>query len=618
MHGHMPVVTFYEVAKTATERVYHQSIKDAVDEYLELVMDEDCRIDPLSIRVYESADVTAELDAFVERTLDFVYEMVMDEHGSDEPVADTQPHPREHREAFEEAMRAYLEEFTSFQVKRCPEKDMAISLAHYKLEQRCRFFESYREFVCAAEDIYDAFGRSGCALWLPEAPAVPFFADPPSSQALPVAWPSRAIPGMTAGGWADLSALAKLTELLSQSSVVGAPPFPTPELAAVLQATGFKQRIPGQIDGYWFVGYKDEDIDLSPAGDPTYSLLPELGGEGKDAFRALALYYLDTTFRPETPYEVRKEGTGVFLLKTPEGPVLYDVTDPADPSSKVGTRKIWAAGGGCNLEWAQIAAKYGDLAAERAHGQPAHEVLLRRREARAKEGLWSFRSVSELEVALRTPSHHFRVFGADACFFLTESFGITRSATPPARGLAGIVVAWWENGSVTAGWVPEDDLQDARAALMRKDTTVVWWDKPPRPETEGILSHWQTFEEQMRRAREVDVFNDLGFVVIGSRLEETNRGYKNETRDATEAEVLTFQRMEATTPELPVFYLHTEEYVDQNKFVTEDLFQCLQRPCFWLRGLKNEALFSTGDEPPWETFQWSCQYRAFRHGWGSK
>lgn len=60
------------------------------------------------------------------------------------------------------------------------------------------------------------------------------------------------------------------------------------------------------------------------------------------------------------------------------------------------------------------------------------------------------------------------------------------------------------------------------------------------------------YEAARRRQWEVNVYNDLGFLFNGSSVEETNHGWKNETRDATSIEEDFWRRCEETTPEIPI------------------------------------------------------------------
>jgi hypothetical protein len=55
-----------------------------------------------------------------------------------------------------------------------------------------------------------------------------------------------------------------------------------------------------------------------------------------------------------------------------------------------------------------------------------------------------------------------------------------------------------------------------------------------------------------KRQWEVNYYNDLGYNCSGYYITETNRGHKNETREATDIESSLFERFMEDTPEFPV------------------------------------------------------------------
>lgn len=77
----------------------------------------------------------------------------------------------------------------------------------------------------------------------------------------------------------------------------------------------------------------------------------------------------------------------------------------------------------------------------------------------------------------------------------------------------------------------------------------------------------KTFEEKLKRAWEVNVYNDLGFYIIGSSLEETDKGYKSEKRDCTDRELDFWERCVLATPEIPVIPI-------MNKIINVDDYFC--------------------------------------------
>jgi len=60
------------------------------------------------------------------------------------------------------------------------------------------------------------------------------------------------------------------------------------------------------------------------------------------------------------------------------------------------------------------------------------------------------------------------------------------------------------------------------------------------------------YEQELRRQWEVNVYNDLGFICNGYQIEETDHGYKNEKREATDIEESLWRKFYHKTPKIPV------------------------------------------------------------------
>ena len=60
------------------------------------------------------------------------------------------------------------------------------------------------------------------------------------------------------------------------------------------------------------------------------------------------------------------------------------------------------------------------------------------------------------------------------------------------------------------------------------------------------------YVKEIRRQWEVNIYNDLGFICNGSYIEETNRGYKNENREATSLEGHIWSKFYYKTPVIPI------------------------------------------------------------------
>ena len=59
------------------------------------------------------------------------------------------------------------------------------------------------------------------------------------------------------------------------------------------------------------------------------------------------------------------------------------------------------------------------------------------------------------------------------------------------------------------------------------------------------------YKDLQKRAAEVCEYNDLGFSIIGGHLEEHDRGYKGESREATDREQYMWEKFDYNTPKNP-------------------------------------------------------------------
>ena len=58
------------------------------------------------------------------------------------------------------------------------------------------------------------------------------------------------------------------------------------------------------------------------------------------------------------------------------------------------------------------------------------------------------------------------------------------------------------------------------------------------------------YEETIQRAWEVNAYHDLGYICDGFNIEETNRGWENESNKASDAELILWNSLERITPEI--------------------------------------------------------------------
>lgn len=121
------------------------------------------------------------------------------------------------------------------------------------------------------------------------------------------------------------------------------------------------------------------------------------------------------------------------------------------------------------------------------------------------------------------------------------------------------------------------------------------------------------YEEQLRRQWEVNVYNNLGFLCNGYTIEETNHGWKNETRDATSIEVDFWERSKRDTPEIPVIQVsdNIDLYDSLVKIPFEDFEdQSCDGRVMWLENKYEKVLCSKTEYSGYPS--WGVQYRVFK------
>lgn len=114
-----------------------------------------------------------------------------------------------------------------------------------------------------------------------------------------------------------------------------------------------------------------------------------------------------------------------------------------------------------------------------------------------------------------------------------------------------------------------------------------------------------TYEERLRRQWEVNVYNNLGFVCNGYSIEETDRGYKNETRDGTDIEIDLWNRFEESTPTIPVLNIPNDvELEDFEIYIDESI--ALSGKYIWLSNKNYLALYEK------DLSGWRRRYQDYR------
>ncbi len=120
-----------------------------------------------------------------------------------------------------------------------------------------------------------------------------------------------------------------------------------------------------------------------------------------------------------------------------------------------------------------------------------------------------------------------------------------------------------------------------------------------------------SYDEIERRAWEANVYYGVGYVVIGSMLEETDRGYKGEDREASAAEMDMFEVIKEMTPSIKTIPiddsidLWTANDEDLSKLIKEYVsssrkISFIGERCLWLENKNNSVLCKNdGDGVSW-------------------
>lgn len=102
-----------------------------------------------------------------------------------------------------------------------------------------------------------------------------------------------------------------------------------------------------------------------------------------------------------------------------------------------------------------------------------------------------------------------------------------------------------------------------------------------------------SYEGRLQRQWEVNAYNDLGFLCNGYTIEETNHGWKNETREATDIEVSMWEKFENLTPNIERFSIPDE--VDLTTFqpsIVPESWSTVN--IFWYYNKYNSCLYKKG------------------------
>jgi hypothetical protein len=120
------------------------------------------------------------------------------------------------------------------------------------------------------------------------------------------------------------------------------------------------------------------------------------------------------------------------------------------------------------------------------------------------------------------------------------------------------------------------------------------------------------YEADLRRQWEVNAYNNLGFICSGYYVEETNRGWKNESREATEIESRMWEKFCACTPAFPVFKVSDDidisRYWDLDTDARIGLFTPLENIALdgkfaWIENALDIVLFEKQDLDVWSWYQ---------------
>jgi hypothetical protein len=119
------------------------------------------------------------------------------------------------------------------------------------------------------------------------------------------------------------------------------------------------------------------------------------------------------------------------------------------------------------------------------------------------------------------------------------------------------------------------------------------------------------YQEELRRQWEINIYHNLGFLCNGYTIEETNHGWKNETRDATSIEVDFWNRSADSTPEIPV--LQISDSIDlYDSDIPFEIFEdkAIEGRILWLENKYEKALCAKSTYSNYSS--WGVCYKEFK------
>ena len=103
-----------------------------------------------------------------------------------------------------------------------------------------------------------------------------------------------------------------------------------------------------------------------------------------------------------------------------------------------------------------------------------------------------------------------------------------------------------------------------------------------------------SYEERVQRQWEVNAYNDLGFLCDGFQITETDHGWKNETREATDIEASLWEKFENRTPN--IVKIQVPDEVDLYYHTPSEVPECtLNGNVFWLENKYAMCLYQKRD-----------------------
>lgn len=97
-----------------------------------------------------------------------------------------------------------------------------------------------------------------------------------------------------------------------------------------------------------------------------------------------------------------------------------------------------------------------------------------------------------------------------------------------------------------------------------------------------------TYQKELLRAHEINAYHNIGCYIFGGQLHETDRGWKNEEREATEAEIDMWNILATLTPEtIDAFKVDNPETLQDCPHAENSVNRI-----FWLRGADRSCLWA--------------------------